>query len=286
MENSLIKNKGVTLKNGVFIPSIGYGTYDATDEEIFNGTLCALKSNYRLIDCAYYYKNQEAIGRAIKASKINLKDIFISSKVWNTSRGYMNTINEFNKTLKELGVSYLDLYLIHWPANYYQFKDEAKRINQETWRALEDLYLEGKIKAIGLSNFLPHHIEQILETCKIKPMVNQIEFHPGINQNGVISYCKDKGIVLEAYSPLGRKEVLNNEVIVELANKYHKTPAQIAVRYVLETGIIPLPKSKSLERMQENIDVFDFSLSEEDYKKIKDLVIFSSFSKNPDNIDF
>ena len=178
MQNKLLLNKFVTLNNGVNIPTLGYGTYKASENEVLYGVINAINEGYRLIDCASFYQNQVAVGKAIKASRINRNELSITSKVWNTDRGYANTIKSFNKTSEELGVDYLDLFFIHWSANYLQFKDEAKKINQETWRALEDLYLEGKVKAIGLSNFMSHHIEQILETCKIKPMVNQIEFHP------------------------------------------------------------------------------------------------------------
>ena len=165
-------------------------------------------------------------------------------------------------------------------------KNKVKKINQETWRALEDLYLEGKVKAIGLSNFMPHHIKQILETCKIKPMVNQIEFHPGVNQNGVISYCNDHKIILEAWSPLGRSSVLNNELIVELATKYHKSPAQICLRYVVESDLIPLGKSVKVERIVENLNIYDFELSEEDFNEIKALKITTVETKDSNNIDF
>lgn len=286
MQNKLSINKFVTLNNGVNIPTIGYGTYKASEDEVLYSVINAINNGYRLIDCASFYQNQVAVGKAIKASRINRNELFITSKVWNTERGYTNTIKSFNKTLEELGVEYLDLFLIHWPANYLQFKDEAKKINQETWRALEDLYLEGKVKAIGLSNFMAHHIEQIMETCKIKPMVNQIEFHPGANQSGVISYCNDHNIILEAWSPLGRGSVLNNELIVELATKYHKTPAQICLRYVVESGLIPLVKSVKVERIVDNLNIYDFELTKEDFDKIKALKITTVVTKDPDNIDF
>lgn len=286
METMKSMKEKFELANGTSIPCIGYGTYKTPIPETCEAVLAALKAGYRHMDTAAAYKNESGVGRAVRESGIAREEIFVTSKVWNTERGYDKTRAAFEKTLKELGLEYLDLYLIHWPANYRQFGKEAKRINAETWKALEDLYREGRVKAIGVSNFLPHHIEELMETAEVKPMVDQIEFHPGWAQKGVVRYCHDNGIVVEAWSPLGRREVLEHPVLVRLAEKYGKSAAQICLRWELQHGVLPLPKSANPARMAENTQVFDFVISGEDMAALDELHDIGGKCSLPDEIDF
>ncbi len=274
------------LNNGKEIPCIGYGTYKTLNEEVYDAVTAALKAGYRHIDTAAFYQNEEGVSRAIRDSEIAREEIFVTSKVWNTDRGYENTKGAFAESMKRLGLEYLDLFLIHWPANRKQFGDDAKKINAETWRALEELYGDGKIRAIGLSNFLPHHIEELMETAKVKPMVDQIEFHPGWAQLDVSGYCQKNDIVVEAWSPLGRKDALDNEVLKGIGEKYKKSTAHVCVRWILQHGILPLPKTVNLNRMIENADVFDFELTQEDMKVIDGLKNLGGQCALPDEVDF
>lgn len=288
--NGGMKMKTITdtfqLHNGVSIPCVGYGTYLIPNEETYVAVREAIKAGYRHIDTAAFYQNEAGVGKTIRESGIPREDLFVTSKVWNSDRGYERTKAAFARTMDALGLDYIDLYLIHWPANEKQFGTSAKSINAETWRALEELYSEGKIKAIGLSNFLPHHIEALMETAKIKPMINQIEFHPGWAQLEVLEYCKEHDIVVEAWSPLGRKEALNNEVINEIARKYNKQAAQICLRWVLQHNVLPLPKSSTPSRMVANTQLFDFELTSEEMKRIDGLKDLGGQCALPDEVDF
>ena len=274
------------LNNGYSIPCIGYGTFQTPDGEMVEkGVKEALKIGYRHIDTAYFYKNEKGVGKAIRESGVKREDIFVTSKLWNSDRGYESAKAAFEKTMDNLGLEYLDLFLIHWPANKKQFEN-AKQINAETWRAFEEIYESGRVKAIGLSNFLPHHIDELMETAKIKPMVNQIEVHPGFSQLDSVKYCLDNDIVVEAWSPLGRQEVLNNETLLDIAKKYNKSTAQICIRWVLQHGVLPLPKSVTPSRIKENTEVFDFELSKEDMGIIDNIPLCGGQCANPDEVDF
>ncbi len=275
-----------TMHNGKTIPCIGYGTYKTSEEEVYDAVIAAIKAGYRHIDTAAFYKNEAGVGRAVRECGVPREEIFVTSKVWNTDRGYENTKKAFAESMERLGLEYMDLYLIHWPANKKQFGDEAKKINAETWRALEELYAEGKVRAIGLSNFLPHHIEELMEGAKVKPMVDQIEFHPGWAQLEVSEYCLKNDIVVEAWSPLGRKDALDNEVLREIGAKYRKSAAQICVRWVMQHGILPLPKTVNPGRMAENADVFDFELTAEEMRTIDELENLGGQCALPDEVDF
>lgn len=277
---------GFILGNGNKIPCIGYGTYKTLDEEVYDAVLSALKVGYRHIDTASYYKNEGGIGRALRACGVPREELFITSKVWNTDRGYEKTKRAFAATMERLGLSYLDLFLIHWPANRKQFGEEARQINAQTWRALEELYEEGKVRAIGLSNFLPHHIEELMETAKVKPMVNQIEFHPGWAQLAVSEYCQKNGIVVEAWSPLGRRAALDSEVLQGIGREHGKSASQVCIRWVMQHGILPLPKTVNAGRMAENADVFDFELTEEEMRTIDNLENLGGQCALPDEVDF
>lgn len=252
------------LSNGVTIPGLGYGTYQTPPEDAYRAVTDALAVGYRHIDTAARYGNESGVGQAVKDSGLKREEVFITSKLWNTERGYDKTMAAFEKTLAELGTDYLDLYLIHWPANEKQFGQEAAALNLDTWRAFEDLYKAGKIKAIGVSNFMPNHLEALLAQAKIKPMVNQIEVHPGWPQTEAIRYCQRNDILVEAWAPLGEAAALSNPVLAKIAAKYDHTPAQVCLRWEIQQGILPLPKSVHKERMAENTKLFDFELTEDE----------------------
>ncbi len=275
-----------TLANDVQIPCIGFGTWQTPDgETAINSVKAALKAGYRHIDTAACYGNESSVGQAIKESGVPREEIFVTSKVWNTERGYEKTLAAFETTRAKLDLDYVDLYLIHWPAAANQFEN-WKEINAQTWRALEELYIKGKVKAIGVSNFLPHHLEALLEGAKVVPMVNQIEYHPGFMQAESVAFCKAHNILVEAWSPLGTGNVLNNETLIMMAQKYSKTVAQICIRWVLQHGLLPLPKSVTESRIIENTEVFDFEIKDEDMAIIDAIPFCGGAGINPDAINF
>lgn len=275
-----------TLANDVQIPCIGFGTWQTPDgETAINSVKAALKVGYRHIDTAACYGNEASVGHAIKESGVPREEIFVTSKVWNTERGYEKTLAAFETTMAKLDLDYVDLYLIHWPAAANQFEN-WKEINAQTWRALEELYIEGKVKAIGVSNFLPNHLEALLEGVKVVPMVNQIEYHPGFMQAESVAFCKAHNILVEAWSPLGTGNVLNNETLIMMAQKYSKTVAQICIRWVLQHGLLPLPKSITESRIIENTEVFDFEIKDEDMAIIDAIPFCGGLGINPDAINF
>lgn len=254
--------KFMLLSNGVKIPSIGFGTYKSgDDEETAKIIKNALNLGYKMIDTASFYNNEVGIGNGIKESDIDRKDIFIVTKLWNDDHGYDNTIEAFNKSLNNLQVDYIDLYLIHWP----------NKLNAETWRAFEHLYETKKVKAIGVCNFKVEHLEELKKTAKIMPMVNQVEIHPFSTKNNIINYCKDNNIKVVAWSPISRGRVLSNELMIDLSQKYKKSIVQIVLRWHMQKGVIPIPKSSNENRIKENIDIFDFEISSEDMKAIDSL---------------
>ena len=279
-------NDTLLLHNGVTIPCVGYGTYKVPGEDARDSAAAAIRAGYRHIDTAAFYRNEQGVGQAVRESGLPREDFFITSKVWNTDRGYAKTRAACEASLKALGMDYLDLYLIHWPANYLEFGADADALNAETWRALEDLCQEGKLRAIGLSNFLPHHIEALMKTARIRPMVDQIELHPGWLQRGILRYCADNDIVAEAWSPMGRGALLETPALKELAEKYGKTVAQVCIRWVLQHGVLPLPKSVHPERIAANTLVFDFNISDEDMETIDGLVNLGGQCARPDDVLF
>lgn len=274
------------LSNGVTIPGLGYGTYQTPPEDAYRAVTDALAVGYRHIDTAARYGNESGVGQAVKDSGLKREEVFITSKLWNTERGYDKAMAAFEKTLAELGTDYLDLYLIHWPANEKQFGQEAAALNLDTWRAFEDLYKAGKIKAIGVSNFMPNHLEALLAQAEIKPMVNQIEVHPGWPQTEAIRYCQRNDILVEAWAPLGEAAALSNPVLAKIAAKYDHTPAQVCLRWEIQQGILPLPKSVHKERMVENTKLFDFELTEDEMDIIGALRNLGGQCKVPDQVDF
>ncbi len=259
----MIGDKGFVLENGVELPFTGFGTYKVNDEGIL---LSALEAGYRHLDTARMYKNEKAVGAAIEKCGIRRNDLFITSKVWKESLGYDNTLRSFEASCRDLGVQYLDMFLIHWPQEHPGA--DWKPVLKETWKAMERLYDECAVRAIGVSNHLPHHLMHILKDCNVRPMVNQLEFHPGYSQPATLQFCLQQGIQVEGWSPLGRARMLDDPLLLELAEKYGKTPAQICLRFCLQSNVLPLPKSSSPERMKQNLELFDFELELEDVYRL------------------
>ena len=250
------------LYNGVEIPCVGFGTWQTPDGEVaVSAVKAALEAGYRHIDTASAYENEQSVGRAVRESGIARKDIFVTSKLFNPDHGYDRTMRAFDATMKELGFDYLDLYLIHWP-NPIRFRNSWKEANAGSWKAFEELYASGRIRAIGVSNFRPHHLTALLETAKVKPMVNQIRLCPGDMHQETVDFCRRHDILLEAYSPLGLGRIMDVPQLKEIAQRHGKTAAQTALRWSLQKGFLPLPKSVTPERIRENAGLFDFALSD------------------------
>lgn len=258
---------GLPLKSGYSIPSIGYGTWQMLDDVAVACVKDALHAGYRHIDTATDYCNEASVGEGIRTSGIAREEIFVTTKCWVSERSRQKSAAAAEKSLTALGLDYLDLYLIHWPC-VAKNHDDWKEVNLDTWRGFEDMVKAGKIRSIGVSNFLPHHLEALMEHAEIMPAVDQIEFHPGYPQLDTVKWCQDHGILVEAWSPLGCGTLLKNEFLTALAEKYGKSVAQICIRYALQHGVVPITKSKTPSRIRDNIDVFDFVISEEDMAAI------------------
>ena len=248
-----------TLNNGIHMPLLGLGAYDMHGEEAIKAVKDALDIGYRLVDTAEMYENEEAVGKGIASSNISREDVFITSKVNNTSQGYDETLRAFDRTLNLLGVEYLDLYLIHWP-----IKDKRK----ETWRAIEKIYAEGRVKSIGTGNYLLPFLKELESYSSLTPAVNQIEFSPYLYLNDELEYCRSNKIQLQAYTPLLRGKKFDDPRLVELGKKYGKTPAQIILRWAIQQEISTIPKSSNIDRLKENFDIFNFSIDHNDILSI------------------
>ena len=270
-----------TLNNGVKIPCVAYGTYKAKDEYGADIIATAVEEGYRYFDTASYYETEEYVAEAIRRSGLPREEFFIATKLWKEEMGYEEALAAFERSAKRLNTDYIDLYLIHWPKPTPDCKD-WKQLDIDTWRALEKLYKEGKVRAIGVSNFLPHHLDNILENCEIKPMVDQIEYHAGYTQEATVQYCKQHNILVQAWSPISRGRIFHDVTLIELAEKYQVSVAKLALRFCVQNGIVPLPKAASRERMRQNMDLFDFEISDEDMKRINTIPQVGWSGEHPD----
>ncbi|HEL9644943.1 TPA: aldo/keto reductase [Streptococcus suis] len=277
--------KDYLMNNGLTIPAVGFGTYQSQDgEEVYQAVLAALKAGYRHIDTAALYGNEASIGQAIKDSGIPREELFITTKLWNDAHGYEEAKEAFAISLEKLGLDYVDLYLIHWP-NPVAIRDRWQEANAATWKAMEELVVAGKIRTIGVSNFMVHHLEELLKTATIVPAVNQIRLAPGVYQEDIVAYCKDKGIIIEAWSPLGRGELFSHPTMLTLAEKYGKTVAQLALAWSWAHDFLPLPKSVTESRIIENLGFQDIELEATDIEKITAITGVTG-AYNPDEVNF
>ncbi|PAL14806.1 aldo/keto reductase [Peribacillus simplex] len=276
----MISNIGetITLHNGVKMPQLGFGVFKVKNgNETVESVKKAIEVGYRAIDTAAIYENEEGVGQAIREGGVPREELFITSKVWNTEQGYETTLKAFEDSLNRLGLEYLDLYLIHWPG-----KDKYL----ETWRALEKLYKDGKVKSIGVSNFHVHHLENLLANSEVKPVVNQIELHPLLTQVEIRDYCAKHEIKVESWSPLGRGNLLEEPTINHIAKKHGKSSAQVLIRWHLQHDLVVIPKSITPSRIKENAQVFDFSLSLNEMNQIDAMNKNERFGSNPDELLF
>ncbi|MBS7530035.1 aldo/keto reductase [Hazenella sp. IB182353] len=266
-------SKIVTLYNQVKMPVVGLGVWKAdVGGDVETAVKIAVNGGYRLIDTATIYENEIGVGQTLRELDISREQLFITTKVWNTDQGYENTLQAFELSRKNLGLEYVDLYLIHWP---------IKATVIETWKAMEHLYQQGYVKAIGVSNFEIEHLEFLMENCQVKPMVNQVEFHPHLTQKKLLQYCKQQEIQVQAWSPLMRGNIFEVPLIQHLAHKYHKTPAQIVLRWDLQHGVATIPKSIKSSRIQENIDIFAFEIEQADMDRVDALNEDKRYGSNP-----
>jgi diketogulonate reductase-like aldo/keto reductase len=268
----------VKLNNGVEMPWFGLGIHRAgAGKEVVEAMKCALNAGYRSIDAATYYENEHRVGEVLNECGIPREEIFLTSKVWNTDQGYYSTIRAFETSLEKMQTSYLDLYLIHWPMG---------NLSLESWRAMEELYEMGKIRAIGVSNFLIHQLKDLMAHARVMPMVNQVEFHPELVQPELLQFCKENRIQPEAWRPLMKGQVNEIKLLQELAEKYHKSPVQVVLRWDIQKGVVTIPKSVTPERIIHNADIFDFELTQEDMDKIDGLNQNKRMGQDPDNFSF
>lgn len=265
------------LANGVEMPWFGLGVFKVQEgQEVVDSVKAAIIAGYRSIDTATVYGNEEGVGQAIRESGVAREELFITTKVWNNDQGYDSTLAAFDLSLSKLGLDYVDLYLVHWPIRA-KYKD--------TWRALEKLYADGKVRAIGVSNFQIDHLEDLLTEAKVKPMVNQVELHPLLSQLELREFCRAQGIQIEAWAPLAQGHLLDNEVIADIAARHNKTLPQVILRWDLQNGIVTIPKSVKEERIIANADIFDFELSEDEISRINALNNNQRFGSHPDRFN-
>ncbi|MGF7034129.1 diketogulonate reductase-like aldo/keto reductase [Paenibacillus mucilaginosus] len=271
-----------TLNNGVTMPVLGLGVFQVEEgQELVQAVKTAIRQGYRSIDTAAIYGNEASVGQGIREALqeggLSRKDLFVTSKVWNADLGYESTLAAYEASLAKLGLEYLDLYLIHWPvAGKYK----------EAWRALETLYKEGRVRAIGVSNFQIHHLEDILRDAEVKPMVNQVEFHPRLTQQELLKFCREQGVQPEAWSPLMQGGLLEDPVLKEIAAKHGVSVAQVILRWDLQQGVVTIPKSTKAHRIAENADLFGFELTAGEMERISGLNKNQRIGPDPDNFDF
>ena len=277
--------KNFELNNGYRIPAMGFGTYRMAPEDTVASVKCAIESGWRHIDTATIYGNEKEVGQAVRESGVPREELFITTKLQGRDRGYESTLRAFDRSLEVLGMDYIDLYLIHWPASPF-FHDDWKELNAGTWRAFEELYDKGLIKSIGVSNFMPRHLNELLKTARIVPMVNQIEFHPGWLQKDCTDYCRERNILLEAWAPLIKGDILSDKTLGEIAAAHACSPAQVILSWVLAQGIVPLCKSVTPSRIAENLAAETLVLSSEELATISAMSNCGGRCYNPDNCDF
>lgn len=274
----------IQLRNGMYIPQVGLGTWQITDRGLMKNIIAqAYEEGYRLIDTAAAYSNEIAVSKAIAENNIPRHELFLSDKVWNTSRGFRAVQEACKRTLKKLKTDYLDLYLIHWPASMKLYENWSE-INSDTWRGMEQLYKDGYVKSIGVCNFKIHHLEELKKDAEIMPMIDQIEFHPGLNQSDLLVYCTKNRIAVEASSPLGNGAILSNNQIVSISNKRKISAAQICLKWAIQKGVIVIPKTSKAERLKDNINVFGFDLSDEEMKFIDEVPYCGGIGIDPDEV--
>ena len=267
-----------TLSDGHSIPALGFGTYKAGDPSVLEE---AIRLGYRLFDSASYYQTERPLGEAIRSSGIPRDEFFVATKLWKEDMGYTETKEAFGRSLEALGMEYVDLYLIHWPKPVPEYR-EWRTLIRDTWCAMEELKRDGFIRSVGVSNFLPHHLEVLLENAQIDPAVNQIEFHPGYTQWSAVEYCRAHSITVQAWSPLGRTRMLDDPLLSEIAAHHGVSPAQVCLRFAFEEGVIALPKSSSSQRMEENLDIFRFSLTKEERMQLGSMPPAGWSGEHPD----
>ena len=268
------------LYNGVEFPVVGYGTYKAVNGTNNQAIREALRAGYRYFDSASFYGTEEGLGRAIKEEGVERSEVCLATKVWKAEMGYQKTLEAFENSLTRLDTDYIDLYLIHWPRPDLQC--DWKEISIETWKAMEELYKNGRARAIGVCNFLPHHLENIMSQMEIKPMVNQLEFHLGYTQEAAVAFCKKNDICVQAWSPISRGRIFEEELLKEMVEKYNVSPAQLSLRFCIQKGMAPLPKSENEQRIKENIDVFSFEITREDMYRLESIPQTGWSGEHPD----
>lgn len=271
-------NDKIALSNGMEIPCVGFGTYNAKGGDNYKMILDAIECGYRYFDTASLYETERDLCRAVKDSGIDRKELFIASKAWYDELDDVEAA--LDRSLNRIGTDYLDIYLIHWPRQYEG--DNYKETDIAVYRKLEKAVEKGLIRAIGLSNFLPHHTKNILDNCKIKPVVDQLEIHPGYTQYAACLYNKENGIVNQAWSPLGRGSMMENRILEQIADKYGKSVAQLSLRYIVQEGIIPIVKSGNINRMRDNMNLFDFEINDEDMSMIRNMPQNTWLGEHPD----
>lgn len=269
-----------TLRNGALIPCIGLGTWKMPDDVAAEAVINAVASGCRHVDTAAAYCNETGIGRGVRKCGVKREELFVTSKLPNSDHGYEKTIASFEESLKRMQLDYLDLYLIHWPI-IEEHKEHYEEDIKDTWRAFEKLYEDGKVRAIGVSNFLAEHLQILLDNGHIKPMVNQVQFNPQCIEDELLGFCNRNGIIMEGWSPLIQGKAFEHQILKDMAEKYGKTVAQICIRFVLQYGVIPLPKSTNRERIANNMDVFDFKINGEDMERIAELRSCGRVGKEP-----
>ena len=273
------------LNDGARLPKLGFGTYNEEFKDNKASILKAIECGYRFFDTASLYETERSLGAAIKESGIARTDVIIETKLWIDEMGADNVKIAFEKSLNRLQTDYIDIYMMHWPRQTGADDEAWKKLDAETWKAMEELVRQGKVKRLGLSNFLPHHLKNILENCTIEPVVDQLELHPGYSQEGAVSYCKQNDVLPMAWSPLGRgreNATIGNSILVRLAEKYGKSIQQINLRFLLQKGILPIPKASSIEHMKTNLEVFDFELSEDDMAMLSYMPQTAWLGEHPD----